>query len=788
MRQSALSLFGLVCVAGTCGVVTGQPFFTAVPAGRPSAVNIMGTVVTEDGKRFRDSFTGATLIGGNISDISDNDIVMVSPVNGVWRNGSWTTPRGFLYNPCIGQPSFCNLYSDAVARKCNDDGSLIVGESFVPPQNCNTTTVRWNRAGQIDTPSSTPQADVRCSSGRGIDISADGRTLVSRFFQAGSEYVSTFNPAVGGVSIAGMTTTYAGMRADGSGIAGYGTHFGQIVNNGYFTVGGGGISFPSDQLVTAMSEDGRWFAGNRVVGSSTVAFLREPNGTISDVSEYLIMRGVTNVMGWQLREVTAISRDGSFIAGTGLTPTGATSAWRVNLCGIAQRFAAVDSVSLGERWQHTISWHAGLRTFVAFGGRDVNGTFGNQTLSWTGTAWQPVVVAAGPSARADHAMAADDDRFAYVFGGQTQAGGILGDFWRFDGSAWSEPVSTNAPVRRAGHAMAFDAARNRVMMFGGFSDVTGNNQTNSELWEFNVADGSWAQAAATGPAARFSHAMAYDPQRNFLFMFGGFNSDSQYLGDTWRWNGTTWTQLTGPGPSARFYHSMQWDASRRGILLTGGRNASGVLSDQWLLTSAGWQQLSEPFAGGGVWTHAAATSPSGEMLIAGGSSKTFAIKSDTYTSTKLAIIDQQPSEQVVFAGQAVTMTVMARGTGLAYQWLRGATPLSDQPGISGATSAMLTIDNVSAGDADMYSVIVTNCAGSVTSTAARVDVIACDSIDFNNNGVFPEDQDTVDFFSVLAGSECAGCNDVDFNNNGVFPEDQDVVDFFNVLAGGVCPS
>ena len=30
------------------------------------------------------------------------------------------------------------------------------------------------------------------------------------------------------------------------------------------------------------------------------------------------------------------------------------------------------------------------------------------------------------------------------------------------------------------------------------------------------------------------------------------------------------------------------------------------------------------------------------------------------------------------------------------------------------------------------------------------------------------------------------CSDIDFNNNGVFPEDQDVVDFFNVLAGGSC--
>jgi hypothetical protein len=73
-----------------------------------------------------------------------------------------------------------------------------------------------------------------------------------------------------------------------------------------------------------------------------------------------------------------------------------------------------------------------------------------------------------------------------------------------------------------------------------------------------------------------------------------------------------------------------------------------------------------------------------------------------------------------------------------------------------------------------------------------IERIGCDDIDFNNNTVFPEDQDVIDFFTVLAGgtpTTCdptAGCNDIDFNNNTVFPEDQDVLDFFNVLAGGTC--
>ena len=69
----------------------------------------------------------------------------------------------------------------------------------------------------------------------------------------------------------------------------------------------------------------------------------------------------------------------------------------------------------------------------------------------------------------------------------------------------------------------------------------------------------------------------------------------------------------------------------------------------------------------------------------------------------------------------------------------------------------------------------------------------CNDIDFNNNNVFPEDRDVIDFFDIIAGTDCPteignlpGCDSIDFNRNGVFPEDQDVIDFFSVLAGSEC--
>jgi hypothetical protein len=66
--------------------------------------------------------------------------------------------------------------------------------------------------------------------------------------------------------------------------------------------------------------------------------------------------------------------------------------------------------------------------------------------------------------------------------------------------------------------------------------------------------------------------------------------------------------------------------------------------------------------------------------------------------------------------------------------------------------------------------------------------VSCDSIDFNGDGLFPSDEDLLDFFSVFAGGPCSTttCSDIDFNNDGLFPSDEDILAFLRVLAGGTC--
>jgi hypothetical protein len=64
----------------------------------------------------------------------------------------------------------------------------------------------------------------------------------------------------------------------------------------------------------------------------------------------------------------------------------------------------------------------------------------------------------------------------------------------------------------------------------------------------------------------------------------------------------------------------------------------------------------------------------------------------------------------------------------------------------------------------------------------------CDTIDFNNDGLFPDTTDIDDFVSVFSGGPCStnACNDIDFNNDGLFPDTLDIDTLLAVFAGGAC--
>ena len=87
------------------------------------------------------------------------------------------------------------------------------------------------------------------------------------------------------------------------------------------------------------------------------------------------------------------------------------------------------------------------------------------------------------------------------------------------------------------------------------------------------------------------------------------------------------------------------------------------------------------------------------------------------TVNQIVRITAQPSNQAVNEGVDVQLNVTATGTGpLSYQW-----HFNSQP-ISGATSASLSLNDVTVDDDGNYYCVVTNAGSSATSSTANVDV------------------------------------------------------------------
>ena len=211
-------------------------------------------------------------------------------------------------------------------------------------------------------------------------------------------------------------------------------------------------------------------------------------------------------------------------------------------------------------------------------------------------AWRERSDRQSPPARDGHALAYDSARGRVVlFGGRDSSNNRLSDTWEWDGTSWTDVTpsgATASPPARERHALAYDSDRGRVVLFGG-QDSLSNRL--SDTWEW---DGTgWTDVTPPGvgasPPARFGHALAYDSARGRVVLFGGDRFTNR-LSDTWEWDGTAWTDVTptGASPPARRGHALAYDSDRGRVVLFGGRDGSFTfLSDTWEWDGTAWTDV-----------------------------------------------------------------------------------------------------------------------------------------------------------------------------------------------------
>ncbi len=194
------------------------------------------------------------------------------------------------------------------------------------------------------------------------------------------------------------------------------------------------------------------------------------------------------------------------------------------------------------------------------------------------------------------------------------------------------------PSQRYNSAMAYDATHSQVVLFGG--EDSGSNALN-DTWLYDGL--SWRQIGFfTPPGARFWHVMAPDALGHVV-LFGGCGASTSFggcdgdniLGDTWIWDGSSWT--AGPsvanGPGVRLSAAMAYDPVHGKTVLFGGfGNGGPLLGDTWLWDGTAWTQAT-PNAMSlppARGNSAMALDPLGHIVLFGGTDSSGHLLGDTW--------------------------------------------------------------------------------------------------------------------------------------------------------------
>jgi len=290
--------------------------------------------------------------------------------------------------------------------------------------------------------------------------------------------------------------------------------------------------------------------------------------------------------------------------------------WAFNGTAWTQLFLSGDNAALPGRDSHAMVFDPSRNRLVIFGGYLADVLEMNPSASTIAT----VLVTTWPPPQDQHSMAYDPNRDRIVM-----LGGGSPETWELaPGSmtwTWNYVLGPNG---RIGHAMAYEAPRRKMILFGGRDKTRGavGATVFNDTWEWDGTAKTWTKRnPATAPPARYDHALAYDPLRNRVVMFGGRNAAGTPLNDTWEWDGANWASVATPGAlTARFAHAMAYDAVRQRVVLFGGDNGSAKFNQTWERdTAAVWSLRSSTGPSARAYP---ALSPSGDpaggMLMFGG--------------------------------------------------------------------------------------------------------------------------------------------------------------------------
>ena len=193
------------------------------------------------------------------------------------------------------------------------------------------------------------------------------------------------------------------------------------------------------------------------------------------------------------------------------------------------------SASPSARQGHTMCFDPARNVTLLFGGRDAIGAT-DETWVWNGTAWQQLSPTNSPPPREGAGMVFDPARQRVVlFGGSTTLfTSNYSDTWEWDGTNWTQSsiIPANSrwnPGSREGQSMAYDPRSERVILFGG-TTAAGPQQ---DAWSWDGTE--WTRLSAQSvpiPSVRAGSQLVFDTVGNRMLLYGG-GTDTSFNNDMW---------------------------------------------------------------------------------------------------------------------------------------------------------------------------------------------------------------------------------------------------------------
>jgi hypothetical protein len=250
-----------------------------------------------------------------------------------------------------------------------------------------------------------------------------------------------------------------------------------------------------------------------------------------------------------------------------------------------QRFPAHSPV---KRAAHIMVYDTIRNHVVLFGGRSGTSAL-NDTWIYEGDDWKQIATPNSPTPRFLHGGAYDSsrDRLVVFGGSEISADGKtvspVYDTWEFDGTTWVQKNAAGPKVAKP--LLAYDAARNQTIMLGL------DEASATVMYAYDAAAATWNQLKpATLPECVNEGAMVYNTTWNNVFYTGGVCATALGVEETMEWDGTNWVETGTLVATGRIYGAaVAYDPDRDFIVMFGGTTtANTTRSFTFVLTNLIW--------------------------------------------------------------------------------------------------------------------------------------------------------------------------------------------------------